>query len=1167
MDKHRSVVAFFLMCGTGALLAAAGDTLTTPDNGITADFAFRPSIPFQSLKQVPTWEEISRILDSPDAIAACPLDATGQPMLGNAQGYPARCATVPRRRSYLPPGCTYDPTTGLPPCNDALLPRLIVHAPNYNPVTGEQTRILDPAFPGVASFASRGPVSSGASRLPNGLRPVLDYNSPIRNDGGDPGEPNGYSQPGVCGNDPLAGFTETRAACAGNTGRLIDPSRLANGQPRGIVARLRKPTVGQNYLVNSDSALAGRQQLLAPSNPGDYVRNPAIATVLGKALFWDMQLGSDGVQACGSCHFNAGTDNRIRNSINPNHLGGDTRLEIFRNRHLDTDETAADQDVNRDLATVDWPTHRLANQGIPGEPLINPRNNLRDTNDIIGSMGVRLRGFTDIQVPGTASFAAANNGVSALLPEIGTVITDEIPLYRNKRRVEPRNTPSMINAAFYYDNFWDGRASHDFNGGSVFGAADPQSHVFVDSGGTLQPTRQLIRFSSVASQIVGPALSDFEMSYRGRSWPKIGKKLLQGNGTAALPNVTPLANQLVSPSDSVLGPFSNQGGSRCATLGRATAVGRPGLCTTYRELVQGAFFPALWQNNAQHLNGTVRRCTSANNGVVTPAGCDPFDGFVLAVAAGASAPTNRMQFSQMEANFPLFAGLAMQAYIEILISDDTPFDRFLDRNPQAFVAFTQNMSNCVNTGGRQPCVTVTEGFTRAVPADPRDDRLRGVDIFFGTNLSGRNPNFQNARCGNCHAGGLMSSNSWLSTSRLTMQDFVPEFSTPGTKLARRPMGMPRLVSGFLLESLVNGNAGNALRRDFISPRFGLDANGQSRPAGAAFFDTGMYNIGVRPSDEDALRGGNDPWGWPLSLIALQLKNLGGPDMIPGTRLPTFNPNATADCSPRCTTGGLFARTAQDQNINPGFSSRVMVPRLPGTLWPWIPPFMMGKAHPVFDEVDNGLNTVTTVPLQDGFLDVRGPFNPRARLNQQTNAADGALAGTFPNVNRIGGNGGVKVPSLRNIELTGPYFHNGGKVTFRQVINFYAHGGDFPVTNAPDKDAHIVDLDHEVPIVLSPNERNAMAAFLLSLTDERVAHEQAPFDRPELFVPVDGRAPDNTGGRSRIITQSGATSACGLAICFRRLAPTGAAGHANRVPAFLNVQRVPTPGVNNDIFDQ
>jgi cytochrome c peroxidase len=38
---------------------------------------------------------------------------------------------------------------------------------------------------------------------------------------------------------------------------------------------------------------------------------------LGKAFFWDMQMGSDGVQACASCHFQAGADHRIKNALNP----------------------------------------------------------------------------------------------------------------------------------------------------------------------------------------------------------------------------------------------------------------------------------------------------------------------------------------------------------------------------------------------------------------------------------------------------------------------------------------------------------------------------------------------------------------------------------------------------------------------------------------------------------------------------------------------------------------------------------------------------------------------------------------------------------------------------------------------------------------------------------
>ena len=1155
----------------GTLLAAAGEIITTPDesDGIAPSFRFKPEVPFQSLKEVPVWSEIERLLENPTAMSACPRDAAGLVSIGNGQGFPARCADIRRRRSFLPAGCTYDPSTGLTPCNDALLPRFFVHPLNYNAFTGEQARLLDPAFPGVASFASLGAISSGASRIRPGDDPVIDYNSPLRSDGADPGEPSGYSGAAVCGNDTRLGWTETRAACSGNTGRLFDPTLLAGtGRPRGVVRALRKPTVAGDYLVNSEAALAGDPQGLAPSNPGDYIRDDAMAEVLGKALFWDMQLGSDGVQACASCHFSAGTDTRVRDALNPNHLGGDTRLELFRNRHLTTPEVAADQNVNQNIAASDFPTHRLRDQSIVGEPLLNPGNVSRDTNDVVGSMGVRLRRFTDIPTPGSAAFGPANNGVRALLPEIGTTLTDPIPLYQNLRRVEPRNTPTMINAAFSFDSFWDGRARHDFNGGSVFGAADPQPHVIVDDGGTLRRTRQIIRFSGIASQIVGPALSDFEMSFRDRNWAKIGKKLLQGNGTSASPDVVPLANQLVSTSDSVLGPFSSQGGSQCAALGRPTATGRPGLCIGYRELIQQAFFAPLWQNTSQHLEGAAAACTSASNGVVSPAGCDPFDGFVLSLASGPASPTNRLQFTQMEANFPLFAGLAMQAYVELLVSDDTPFDRFLDRNPQAFRSFSQVIPLCTATSpaGRQPCLTVTEGFSRALPPAGTPDRLLGMDLFFGTNLSNRNPNFRSARCGNCHAGGALTNNALDLVSRLTVQDFVPEFSTPGTVIARRRIGKPRLVTGFLLEALVNGNAIGAVQRNLFNPQVPA-VNGVSRPEGASFFDAGMYNIGVRPIAEDALRNGTDAWGWPLSLAQLMLKNVGGVQMIPGSAIPAFDPDADPDCAPNCTTGGLFPRTAQDQKINPGFRAVPLDPRLPPHLAPWANTINVGRAHPELGEVEGGLNTRTEVPLVDGYLDILGPFNPNARLNQQFNAAQGPLMGTFPQVNRIARTGAAKVPGLRNVELTGPYFHNGGKLTLRQVVNFYAHGGDFPVTNGTHKDFNVLDLDHDAQSVLQSPDRIALTAFLLSLTDERVAHEQAPFDRPELFIPVDGRAPDNSGGRTTMLSQSSATSSCGTAICFRRLTPVGAAGHADRLPAFLGVTATIRAGTNNDHFDQ
>src|SRR5947199_4902012 len=52
------------------------------------------------------------------------------------------------------------------------------------------------------------------------------------------------------------------------------------------------------------------------------------AIQLGKALFWDMQAGSDDIQACASCHFNAGADSRAINQVNPGQAGGDNNFQV-----------------------------------------------------------------------------------------------------------------------------------------------------------------------------------------------------------------------------------------------------------------------------------------------------------------------------------------------------------------------------------------------------------------------------------------------------------------------------------------------------------------------------------------------------------------------------------------------------------------------------------------------------------------------------------------------------------------------------------------------------------------------------------------------------------------------------------------------------------------------
>ena len=69
-------------------------------------------------------------------------------------------------------------------------------------------------------------------------------------------------------------------------------------------------------------------------------------------------------------------------------------------------------------------------------------------------------------------------------------------------------------------------------------------------------------------------------------------------------------------------------------------------------------------------------------------------------------------------------------------------------------------------------------------------------------------------------------------------------------------------------------------------------------------------------------------------------------------------------------------------------------------------------------------------------------------------------------------GKFKTPSLRNIEITGPYMHDGSINTLEEVIEHYANGGK----NHFNKSEHINGFS------ISDSEKNDLIHFLKSLTD-------------------------------------------------------------------------------------
>ena len=72
----------------------------------------------------------------------------------------------------------------------------------------------------------------------------------------------------------------------------------------------------------------------------------------------------------------------------------------------------------------------------------------------------------------------------------------------------------------------------------------------------------------------------------------------------------------------------------------------------------------------------------------------------------------------------------------------------------------------------------------------------------------------------------------------------------------------------------------------------------------------------------------------------------------------------------------------------------------------------------------------------------------------------------------------KVPSLRNVEVTYPYMHDGRFATLEAVLNFYDSG----LTDNGNVDASLLKADGSYGIDLSDYEKESIIAFLKTLTD-------------------------------------------------------------------------------------
>lgn len=600
------------------------------------------------------------------------------------------------------------------------------------------------------------------------------------------------------------------------------------------------------------------------------IADKSAAAQLGKALFWDMQAGSGDSQACATCHFNAGADSRAIDTVNPGQAGGDNTFQIGLpfNGELKPNypyKAGTPEAGFGGYHDGDFPFHKLANPDDRNSAVTS------DVNDVSGSQGVYdmemgqvtvsgvsangqrnpegSGGGRDIQPPSVSLGSSMRMNTGGVLTRIAaaernrkprttpgnlTSVEQDIsvpdPVFSypdasnpghtiNTRRVTPRNTPSVVDAVFNYRNFWDGRAQNICNGANPFGARDKQSHLLIGnlSTGKLGPAFVSMQNSALCSQSLGPILSNVEMSADGRDLRQVGKKLLAR---------IPLAEQLVDPTDSVLGKLSN--------------APRPGLNTTYAALIQKAFLPEWWQFPQLV-------CVAADGstaGMINP-------------AKRQSCPANTQEYTQMEYNFSLFWGVAIQAYESTLVADQTPLDKYLEQQHTRTLT-GDNHSNSY-TIKLQPGITPLT--LSVISLNPNFD-FSDQDVFA----------FDNGFGGFVGSGVDGTVDYAAGTITVNFED--PPVSTVPVRIAYSTGPTP-LTAGQLRGLLIFQTKGECVVCHG-GPELSNAAVGTVAPVplermvmgdlNVRVYDTGFYHIGVRPGTEDAGLGGTDPVaGLPLSM--------------------------------------------------------------------------------------------------------------------------------------------------------------------------------------------------------------------------------------------------------------------------------------------------------------
>ncbi|HET9596709.1 MAG TPA: cytochrome c peroxidase [Anaeromyxobacteraceae bacterium] len=431
--------------------------------------------------------------------------------------------------------------------------------------------------------------------------------------------------------------------------------------------------------------------------------------------------------------------------------------------------------------------------------------------------------------------------------------------------------------------------------------------------------------------------------------------------------------------------------------------------------------------------------------------------------SAATVKVNKKSYTLMQANFSFYWGLAIMMYETTLVSNDSPMDRYAATRFDPVTGLPKTVSCTDLTGKQTLCVVqgdttllqpvvkrlgdagitvpAATGGTRAVTID---DILAGLDLFeqpvpvpgtVGLPLRTTTMPGAGAGCAFCHVGAETTSASVRNV-------------TVGIELGEQAFKK----GGFdlRLERMLMG-----VRSPAPAPVPGFWPSAPQPPPPVPYgsdiitYDNASYALSVT----DIKNAPVTPQKMSVNTYDVGWYNLGA------------RPTA--------------------ENVGLGGTD------LNGLPLSWTEYFQKTLANPATIMVPGGALTCV-----DQFgLPVAPPSAPSgsafAGLVMDPSTNFPILSGGLSATESTDVAGSFKTLSLRNLELSGPYFHTGGKATLRQAIELYDDGGNFANATLPPLIR---------PLGMTEDHRTALVAFLVSLTDDRVLYQRAPFDHPSIDVP-------------------------------------------------------------------